>query len=355
MKKELLVAALIFLSISSCKKAENPVSPNWEVSGKIVYSTWGRTYVIDLSLPNPQPRLLVEGGEPRVSPDGKTVVFSMISPQRSFDIYSIGIDGSNMKNLTNRAWIMESWPELSPDGNWIVFTGDTPGYEQLYIMNFYGENIQAITDTSYFAAAGSWSPTGSTIAFSYRLRSNPYVGRLRTISPGGLYMVELDSSAGPFAYPPLWSPDGHWIIYPHMPMPSRPSYHCVINIDTHVYYPLSQDTVVLSLFRWRQDGSILAAGGTRGDTTTIGKGVYRVTIGPNGVTAIQKILGGFQTVSSITQSPDGRYIGIFGSWGQDPGCYFYVYDGAIDSLRKVCQVSPERDFYMEEYYTQWIR
>jgi len=40
MKREILVVALLFLSISSCKKAENPVNPSWELSGKIVYTTW---------------------------------------------------------------------------------------------------------------------------------------------------------------------------------------------------------------------------------------------------------------------------------------------------------------------------
>jgi Tol biopolymer transport system component len=281
----------------------------------------------------------------------------MISPQGSFDIYSIGIDGGNLKDLTNRAWIMETWPEISPDGNWILFTGDTPGYERLYIMDLDGGNIQAITDTSYFAAAGSWSPTGTAImgiaiAFIYRLRSDPYIARLRMISPDGLYMHDLDS-AMLTAYPPLWSPDGHWIVYAHMSMPSYIAYPSVINIYTHAHYPLNPDSVRLSVFRWRKDGSILAAGRKRGDTTE--EGIYVLTLGTQGTTAIEKILGGFQKVLSIAESPDGRYVGIFGSCGQDSGCHFYVYDRASDSLKNVCEISPERDFYMEEYYTQWIR
>ena len=354
MRREILAVALLFLSIESCKKAENPVNASWELSGKIVYAQATVTYVLDLGTPNPQPRVLVEGGgEPRVSADRKTVVFSMISPQGSFDIYSIGIDGSNMRNLTNRAWIMESWPELSPDGNWIIFTGDIPG-ERLYIMDQNGENIRPITDTSYFAAASTWSPTGTAIAFIYRLPSNPDIARLRTISPEGLYMVDLDSASFA-AGPPLWSPDGHWIIYAHMSMPSYICYSSVINIDTHVHYPLNPDSMALFPFRWRQDGSVLAAGSKRGDTTAIREGIYRVTLGPHWVTAIQKIVDGFRRVLSIVESPDGRYVGIFGSWQQDSGCYFYVYDTVIHSLRKACEIFPETNFYMDEYYTQWIR
>ena len=112
MKREILVVALLFLSISSCKKAENPVNPSWELSGKIVYTTWdyesvkNSIYVLDLSIRNPVPKLLVdEAGEPRVSTDGQTIVFSKISPAGSFDIYRINVDGSDMVNLTDRGFI----------------------------------------------------------------------------------------------------------------------------------------------------------------------------------------------------------------------------------------------------------
>ncbi|MGB9774016.1 MAG: TolB family protein [Bacteroidota bacterium] len=354
MRKEILVAALIFLSISSCKKAENPVSPNWELSGKIVYSTGTSIYLLDLSGSNPVPRLLVdEAGEPVVSPDGKTVAFSKISPAGSFDIYRINVDGTDMVNLTNRSWIMEGQLDWSPDGNWIVFTGDYPPYERLYIMDRDGRNIHPITDTSYYAAAPSWglpgfSPVGrNAIAFLWRpfATSDVKKRRLRLISPEGSMMTDLDQmNDGPAS----WSPDSRFILYPNE------RGYFVAKVSTLARYPLETDSLEFagSVPHWASDGSLFAIERLRG---TNDYGLYRITLGSERVVSIQKILAGlFWGVTVV--SPDDRYIGIFGRRQEGEGVSLYVYDTINSSLIKVAELSPPTaPWHMDSYHVYWIR
>ena len=362
MKREILVVALLFLSISSCKKAENPVNPSWELSGKIVYTTWdyesvkNSIYVLDLSIRNPVPKLLVdEAGEPRVSTDGQTIVFSKISPAGSFDIYRINVDGSDMVNLTDRQWVTEGSPDWSPDGQWIIFTGDIPGYERLYIMDRDGKSIHPITDTTYYAGFPSWGgPYNWTIAFLYRppFSYEHSKMRLRTISPEGSNMVDLDSMMGGCL--PLWSPDSRRIVYDVFM-----SGVWVIDIFTRIHYLLKTNTLDFSRVfspQWMADGSLLAVGSKIADTSDTKYGIYKIGLGSQGVLSVQKIVDEFKNSdASGIESPDSHYIGIFGRRQPDQGIYFYIYDRRNSSLERVAEISPSATAYVDPSYAQWLR
>ncbi|MGB9774459.1 MAG: TolB family protein [Bacteroidota bacterium] len=353
MKKELLVAALIFLSISSCKKAENPVSPNWELSGKIVYSTGTSIYLLDLSAPNPVPRLLVDDAcQPAVSPDGKTVAFWKISPAGSSDIYRINVDGTDMVNLSNRQWVTESSPDWSPDGQWIIFDGWSPPYQRLYIMDRDGKNIHPITDTSYFAALPSWGgPYTVPIAFLYwpPFSQEPSRRRLGAIYPEGWGMVDLDEMFGHSR--PLWSPDRRWILY------DVSTGYRVVDIFTRIRYPLRTDTVSFtSLFspQWMADGSLLGVGSKIADTSDTRYGVYKISLGSREVLSARKMTDGFKGGDmAATESPDGRYVAIFGRRQEDQGLHFYVYDTGDSSLHRIAEISASGTAYVS--YARWIR
>jgi hypothetical protein len=62
---------------------------------------------------------------PDISPDGKTIVFSR-SPDgntESFDLYTIGIDGTGLTQLTNTPNFSETSPSWAPDGTAVAFVG----------------------------------------------------------------------------------------------------------------------------------------------------------------------------------------------------------------------------------------
>ena len=105
-------------------------------------------------------------GDPRVSPDGKQVAFTI--GDVNFDanrvvnqIYVTSIDGGSVKQLTtgDRS---SSAPRWSPDGKKIAFT--TGG--QIWVMDSDGDDKEQVTKISTGAAGPVWSPDGKWIAFT---------------------------------------------------------------------------------------------------------------------------------------------------------------------------------------------
>lgn len=67
-------------------------------------------------------RMLSEGVNPAVSPDGQWVVFSM-PVGRSYHLFRMHPDGSDLIQVTD-ARSIDVQPSWSPDGKWIVFTSN---------------------------------------------------------------------------------------------------------------------------------------------------------------------------------------------------------------------------------------
>jgi dipeptidyl aminopeptidase/acylaminoacyl peptidase len=104
-------------------------------------------------------------GDPQLSPDGKTVAFTIgsvdLDQNRTIThIYTIAPDGSGMKQLTEGS-ASASGPRWSPNGEYIAYT--TGG--QIWRMNKDGGNKTQITKISTGASNPVWSPDGKWIAF----------------------------------------------------------------------------------------------------------------------------------------------------------------------------------------------
>ena len=105
-------------------------------------------------------------GDPRVSPDGKQVAFTI--GDVNFDanrvvnqIYVTSIEGGSVKQLTTGDG-SSSAPRWSPDGKKIAFT--TGG--QIWVMDSDGDDKEQVTKISTGAAGPVWSPDGKWIAFT---------------------------------------------------------------------------------------------------------------------------------------------------------------------------------------------
>lgn len=86
-------------------------------------------------------------GYPSVSPDGKTIVFYRYTTQTNGgteDIYTVGIDGSNLKQLTTDG---ESWdPMYVNDKIVFVSSRDHNGAGEIYSMGLDGNNQKNLTN-----------------------------------------------------------------------------------------------------------------------------------------------------------------------------------------------------------------
>lgn len=112
-------------------------------------------------------------GAPRVSPDGKRVVYTISDAVMTADksefvtqIWLATTDGRenfqitfNDKSSTNPKW--------SPDGNWIAFTSNRKDNKNnLYVLPVRGGEAEQITDVKTSVSNFEWSPDGKWIAFT---------------------------------------------------------------------------------------------------------------------------------------------------------------------------------------------
>jgi len=74
-----------------------------------------------------------------VSPDGRTVVFDLLG-----DIYTIPIGGGSAKRITSGSGF-DGQPRFSPDGKSIVFVSDRTGSENLYLIDPEGQRVRPLT------------------------------------------------------------------------------------------------------------------------------------------------------------------------------------------------------------------
>jgi tricorn protease len=146
---------------------------------------------------------------------GDTVVFCY-----GGDLWIASADGGVARRLTAHPG-QEVFPRFSPDGEWIAFTGQYDGDEQVYVMPAQGGEPRRLT---WYPAQGplpprwgydnmvyGWTPDGTAVLFrSLRDAGGDVDGRLYTVPVTGGLPTALpmpNSGAADF------SPDGKSVVY----------------------------------------------------------------------------------------------------------------------------------------------
>ena len=100
---------------------------------------------------------------PRWSPDGSRIAFIFTKGQT--DIYVMDADGNNFVQVTNDS-ANEIDLDWSPDGSRFVFTSGDIFHNNVFTMNIDGTDVKQLTDTQGIGdSSPGWSPDGSRIAF----------------------------------------------------------------------------------------------------------------------------------------------------------------------------------------------
>lgn len=93
----------------------------------------------------------------------KKIVFTS-NKNGNEDIFSIGIDGSDLTQLTDSA-DKDAYPDVSPDGKKITYTSDIGGYWQIMVMDWDGNNRTQLTNDPVRSGYSTWSFDGRYIFY----------------------------------------------------------------------------------------------------------------------------------------------------------------------------------------------
>lgn len=111
---------------------------------------------------------------PSWSPDGSQIAFERrdFAADDTMEIYVVGVDGSDERNITNNAAARDAMPVWSPLGDLIAFASNRdslPGNYfdgEIYVVEADGSNPRRLTHTPDSESFPQWSPNGRRIAFN---------------------------------------------------------------------------------------------------------------------------------------------------------------------------------------------
>jgi dipeptidyl aminopeptidase/acylaminoacyl peptidase len=123
---------------------------------------------------------LVRVGDPRVSPDGKQIVYTVSRVDTEDDknvteLWMVDWDGSNNLQLTYGTESASS-PQWSPDGRYLAFTSSRPGKakgSQVWVLDRRGGEARQVTDVKQDLSEFCWSPDAKQLLLTLREKDQP--------------------------------------------------------------------------------------------------------------------------------------------------------------------------------------
>ncbi|MGH7700980.1 MAG: hypothetical protein ACREMJ_10755, partial [Gemmatimonadales bacterium] len=196
---------------------------------------------------------------------------------------------------------VERFPSLSPDGTWIVYTGEASGDRDIYLLSVGGQNpINLTADSPRDDDQAAFSPDGEHIAF----RSERDGGGIFVMGRTG----EAVRRVTQFGFKPAWSPEGARLVFVTENVDLHPQ-----NSETRgelwVADVATGDTrriaaIDASLPSWSPSGRRIAFFHRLGSQVPRGH-VWTVPAGGGEATAVT---AGLSRDWNPVWSPDGRYL-----------------------------------------------
>jgi len=133
---------------------------------------------------------------------------AVISVDGAPEIFTVDIDGKNLRRLTNHKAIDLS-PAWSPDGSRLAFVSDRTGSPQVYVMNADGTGQRRLTFEGSYNTSPDWSPDGRWIAYETRVGGQFDIW---LIDPDGRTNVPVVTNPRSDEAP-SWAPDSRKIAF----------------------------------------------------------------------------------------------------------------------------------------------
>lgn len=218
-----------------------------------------------------------------ISPDGAYVIFDMLG-----DIYRMPASGGDAELLRGGiGWHMQ--PTYSPDGQYIAYTSDEGGGDNIWIMKADGSEAWPVSNENFrLLNSPAWSPDGEFIV------ARKHFTARRSLGAGEIWMYHKSGGQGVMltARPndqkdlgePAFSPDGKYVYY-------------------------SQDDTPGQTFHYNKDSTA---------------GIYTIKRYELETGEIENVISGMGGAIRPTPSPDGRYLAYVSR--DDFQSKLYVYD-----------------------------
>jgi Tol biopolymer transport system component/formylglycine-generating enzyme required for sulfatase activity len=150
--------------------------------------------------------------QPRLSPDGRQVVFAS-NLTGDNEIYVAGAleqsDASQWTRLTDDDG-RDEWPAWSPDGSRVAFTSDRAGDFDIYVTSPTGAGLVQVTDDPADDTYPAWTPDGQGLVFFSKRSGNGDIFLVNLADPGNVIPLVTGPS---FDWSPTLSPDGLTLLF----------------------------------------------------------------------------------------------------------------------------------------------
>ena len=208
-------------------------APNWTPDGSaLIYAQEGRLYRFDLASASPTP--INTGFATRnnndhvLSFDGRMLGISnhAVEDSGASIVYVVPVTGGTPRRVTARGpSYLHGW---SPDGNWLVFTGQRGGVFDIYRIPSSGGDEVRLTTAPGLDDGPEYSPDGRYIYFNSSRTGRMQLWRMR---PDGTEQQQITNDGFNNWFPHV-SPDGKWIAVlsfsPDVPADDHPFYKHVL-------------------------------------------------------------------------------------------------------------------------------
>lgn len=280
---------------------------------------------------------IVTAGDPQISPDGTTLLFtrSWADPgaaKSKTAIWTADADGNGQRVFTMQA----SSPRWSPDGSQIAFVSDRGDYgNAVFVMPAAGGDATELARHRSGISGLAWSPDGATLAYTsnfdpgdpddkgpnenaapsvravrrydYKQDSRGYLNDVRQqvwlAGADGSGKRKLTNELADFEHP-QWSPDGKAIAAKAPLRNQMGGQLALIDVTTGVARRVGPEQGSLGVWAWSPDGSKIIFAGDTQQTWQYDLFLYDVASG--GIERLTDDLpvqpdGGMPTVSSPSQ------------------------------------------------------
>jgi TolB protein len=152
--------------------------------------------------------------DPTWSPDGALIAYRhQVTDDRSTDIYVIAADGSSARNVTGDDGAADWGPDWSPDGSWIAWNtaADAQVGFDLGLVHADGTDRRVVKPGVYVEYP-DWSSDGRRIAFMSQVAEEGSQYDIFVMDTDGSNVQRLTTVPGVDGWP-TWSPDGTSIAF----------------------------------------------------------------------------------------------------------------------------------------------